>query len=86
MVIYAIYLRSGLPPRSFRSDGVGLRPSHFFVYLIYSLLLLAMNTSDFFAKFVAEFQRSVGVSIPNCRASWDAYYSLMSLYFRAYAR
>ena len=65
--------------------GVGLRPS-LFVYLIYSLLLLAMNTSDFFDKFVAEFQRSVGVSIPNCRASWDAYYSLVSLYFRASAR
>ena len=65
--------------------GWGFAPP-FFSYLIYSLLLSAMNTSDFFAKFVAEFQRSVGVSIPNCRASWDAYYSLVSLYFRASAR
>lgn len=66
--------------------GVGLRPSLFFIISFIHFDFSFMNTSDYFSNFVAEFQRSVGVSIPNCRASWDAYYSLVSLYFRASAR
>lgn len=75
-----------MPPRSFRSDGGGASPLPFFIISFIHFDFSFMNTSDFFSKFVAEFQRSVGVSIPNCRASWDAYYSLVSLYFRASAR